>query len=45
MVPYDGADGAVNRLEGEMLEVTVGDERYRFPIRAPKPAPTTPDAQ
>ena len=45
MVPYDGADGAVNRLEGEMLEVTVGDERYRFPIKTPKPAPTKTDAQ
>lgn len=38
MVPYDGAEGAVNALVGDLLEVTVGDERYRFPIKTPKQA-------
>lgn len=38
MVPHDGADGAVNALVGDLLEVTVGDERYRFPIKPPKQA-------
>lgn len=33
MVSYDGADRASNRLDGEMLEVTVGDERYRLPAK------------
>jgi hypothetical protein len=34
MVPHDGAEGAVNTLDGGVLEVTVGDDRYRFPAKA-----------
>lgn len=33
LVPHDGADGAVNRLDGDVLEVQVGQDRYRFPAR------------
>ena len=29
-----GADDAVNVLEGDVLQVTVGTDRYRFPTRA-----------
>lgn len=38
MVPHDGAEGAVNRLDGEVLEVSVGDDRYRFPAKLPRKA-------
>lgn len=34
MVPQDGAEGALNRLDGDKLEVTVGEDRYRFPAKA-----------
>ena len=34
LVPHDGAEGAVNRLEGDKLEVSVGEDRYRFPAKA-----------
>ena len=33
LVPHDGADGAVNRLEDDQLEVQVGEDRYLFPAR------------
>lgn len=33
MVPHDGAEGAVNRLDGNVLEVAVGQDRYRFPAK------------
>ena len=29
----DGADEAMQRLDGDTLEVTVGNDRYRFPAR------------
>ncbi len=28
----DGADVATSRLDGAMLEVSVGDDQYRFPV-------------
>ena len=31
MVPYDGAGSAFNTLDGDVLEVQVGEDRYRFP--------------
>ena len=34
----DGADEAVQRLDGDRLEVTVGTDRYRFPARPVEPA-------
>ena len=34
MVPHDGAGSAINTLDGDMLEVQVGADRYRFPARA-----------
>ncbi|GAA4039197.1 hypothetical protein GCM10022213_06450 [Parerythrobacter jejuensis] len=34
LIPHDGAEGAVNRLDGDVLEVTVGVDRYRFPAAA-----------
>jgi hypothetical protein len=34
MVPHDGAETAVNRLDGNVLEVVVGQDRYRFPAKA-----------
>lgn len=34
MVPRDGAEGTVNTLTGDILEVAVGDDRYRFPAKA-----------
>ena len=33
LVAADGADVAVNRLDGDMLEVRVAQDRYRFPAR------------
>lgn len=34
MVLHDGAGTALNRLDGAILEVAVGDDRYRFAARA-----------
>lgn len=34
MVSHDGAEQAVNRLDGDRLEVTVGEDRYRFAAKA-----------
>ncbi len=34
LVPHDGAEGAVNTLDGDVLEVLVGEDRYRFPTKA-----------
>ena len=34
LVPHDGAEGAVNKLDGDVLEVAVGEDRYRFPAKA-----------
>ena len=34
MVSHDGAERAFNRLDGDRLEVTVGEDRYRFPAKA-----------
>ena len=34
MVSHDGAERALNRLDGDRLEVTVGEDRYRFPAKA-----------
>ena len=34
LIPHDGAEGAVNRLDGDVLEVVVGEDRYRFPAQA-----------
>lgn len=34
LIPHDGAEGAVNTLVGDVLEVAVGEDRYRFPARA-----------
>ena len=33
MIAIDGADGAINSLQGDppVMEVTVGPDRYRFP--------------
>ncbi|WP_049762439.1 hypothetical protein [Erythrobacter litoralis] len=34
LVPHDGAEGAVNTLDGDILQVAVGEDRYRFPAQA-----------
>ncbi len=34
LAAYDGADEAVQSLDGDILEVTVAGDRYRFPARA-----------
>ena len=34
LVPHDGAEGAINSLDGDVLEVAVGEDRYRFPAQA-----------
>lgn len=44
LVPYDGAEGALNRLDGNVLEVAVGDDRYRFPAQAEASLPDAGDA-
>jgi hypothetical protein len=34
LVAHDGAQAAANSLDGDVLEVAVGDDRYRFPAKA-----------
>ena len=33
LTAYDGADAAVRTLDGDTLQVQVGQDRYRFPAR------------
>ena len=33
MAEVDGADTSIRRIDGETLELTVADDRYRFPVR------------
>lgn len=44
IVSADGADAAQIVLNGTVAEVTVGEDRYRIPLEARIPAPTTSDA-
>ncbi|WP_284125649.1 hypothetical protein [Parerythrobacter aestuarii] len=34
LVPHDGAESAANALDGDVLEVAIGEDRYRFPARS-----------